>query len=159
MPFLDLLSAERVRTEFIARDKASLLRKLAALLGGNPAERELIRTALAEREALGSTGLGHGVAIPHGRIAGIDRARAAFVRLARPIAFGSADGVDVDLVAALVVPAHQTDQHLQLLAELAEAFSDAQLMARFRHAADSSALRAELAEFGRNRSKGPAWTD
>jgi PTS system nitrogen regulatory IIA component len=159
MPILDLLTTERVRTEFVARDKASLLRKLSGLLGKTPAERNRISTALAEREALGSTGLGHGVAIPHGRIAGIDKARAAFVRLARPIEFGSVDGVAVDLVAALVVPVHLTDQHLQLLAELAEAFSDAHLMARFRRAADSSALRAELAEFGRNRNKGPAWTD
>lgn len=159
MPFLDLLSTERVRTDLVADDKAALLDILADLLAAGPGERREISNALVSREKLGSTGLGRGVAIPHGRMPGLDKPRAAFVRLARPLDFGAIDGEPVDLVAALVVPSHFTDQHLQLLAELADIFSDNDLTLALRSAPDSSALREELAEFGRNRTRGPAWTD
>lgn len=148
MPFLDLLPAGRVQTDLEVADKAQLLEHLAELLasGGDAAE---LRAALVARERLGSTGLGHGVAIPHGRSAGLAEARAAFVRLREPLDFGAPDGAPVDLVAALVVPAHFTDQHLMLLAELAEMFSDPNVTGALRAAADAPALRAELAEFAR----------
>ncbi|MGN6519808.1 MAG: PTS sugar transporter subunit IIA [Dokdonella sp.] len=143
MPFLDLLPAERVRTDLAATGKAQLIEQLAGLLagGGDPA---IAREALAARERLGSTGLGHGVAIPHGRSAKIDEACAAFVRLATPVDFGADDGRPVDLVAALLVPAHFTDQHLKLLAELAELFSDGAITAELRAAPDAAALRGVL---------------
>jgi PTS system nitrogen regulatory IIA component len=152
MPFLDLLSTERVRTDLVAADKTVLLDSIADLLATSHEEKHAIQEALTARELLGSTGLGRGVAIPHGRIAGIEKARAAFVRLDEPLDFGSIDARPVDLVAALIVPAHFTDQHLQLLAELAEIFSDARLTLALRNAADASALRAELAEFAANRA-------
>jgi PTS system nitrogen regulatory IIA component len=159
MPFLDLLTAERVRTGLPAASAGALIDLLAGLLTSDPVQHEEIRTALLDREALGSTGLGRGVAIPHGRLPGLEQPRAAFARLAAPLDLDSIDGAPVDLVAALVVPAHFTNQHLQLLAEMAEVFSDAALVARLREAPDSSALRSELAEFARNRPKGAAWTD
>jgi len=142
MPFLDLLPAERVRTGLAARDKAELIERLANLLGDGDAA--IARDALAARERLGSTGLGHGVAIPHGRSTHVDEARAAFVRLAEPVDFGAGDGQPVDLVAALLVPAHFTDQHLKLLAELAELFSDAALTTALREAPDAAVLRDVL---------------
>ncbi|RYD15242.1 MAG: PTS sugar transporter subunit IIA [Lysobacteraceae bacterium] len=143
MPFLELLPAERVRYGLVARDKAELLDRLALLLadGGDPAP---TREALVARERLGSTGLGHGVAIPHGRSAAVTEARAAFVRLEPPIEFGAEDRAPVDLVAALIVPAHFTDQHLKLLAELAEMFSNAVVTAELRAAADAPALYEAL---------------
>ena len=144
MPFLDLLPAERVQTDFAADDKAALIARLADLLAGGDEDAALVHAALDAREQLGSTGLGHGVAIPHGRSSSLTDARAAFVRLARPIDFGADDGQPVDLVAALIVPEHFTDQHLKLLAELAELFSDAKLTAGLRAAPDAKALRAEL---------------
>lgn len=159
MPFLDLLSSDRVQTDLVAADKTDLLGILAGLLGADAGERRRIRDALVGREKLGSTGLGRGVAIPHGRMAGLDRPRAAFARLASPLEFDAADGQPVDLVAALVVPTHFTDQHLQLLAELAEMFSDRELTRALRSTPDSSTLREELAEFGKHRTRGPAWTD
>lgn len=159
MPFLDLLSPERVRTDLVADDKSALLDRLAGLLAVGAGEHRAITDALVSREGLGSTGLGRGVAIPHGRIPGLDRPRAAFVRLARPLDFGAVDAEPVDLVAALIVPSHFTDQHLQLLAELAEMFSDNELTLALRSASDSSALREELAEFAGNRIGGTAWTD
>lgn len=143
MPFLDLLSPERVRTDFVAGDKAALLGRLADLLAGED-DVHIVQAALEAREALGSTGLGHGVAIPHGRSASVAEARAAFVRLARPIDFGADDRQPVDLVAALIVPEHFTDQHLKLLAELAELFSDAQLTETLRAAPDAVAMTAAL---------------
>ena len=142
MPFIDLLPAQRVRTGLAARDKAELIERLAELLADGDAA--IARDALAARERLGSTGLGHGVAIPHGRSAKIAEARAAFVRLGEPVDFGADDGRPVDLVAALLVPAHFTDQHLKLLAELAELFSDPTLTAALRAAPDADALLAAL---------------
>ena len=145
MPFIDLLPVERVRTDLAPRDKDELIDQLALLLadGGDV---NLVRDALRARERLGGTGLGHGVAIPHGRSSAIKRASAAFVRLVRPIDFGADDGVPVDLVAVLLVPAHFTDQHLKLLAELAELFSDREVTAALRRATDPAALLATLRE-------------
>jgi PTS system nitrogen regulatory IIA component len=143
MPFLDLLPAERVRTDLDAHDKAGLIDRLAAILAVD-GDIDVARDALAARERLGSTGLGHGVAIPHGRSAKVSEARAAFVRLAQPVDFGADDGKPVDLVAALLVPAHFTDQHLKLLAELAELFSDGSLTAALREAPDADALLGTL---------------
>ncbi len=143
MRFLDLLPAERVRSGLAASDKPALIGQLADLLAGDD-DVAIVRNALAARERLGSTGLGHGVAMPHGRCAEIDSARAAFVRLDAPIDFGADDGQPVDLVAALIVPAHFTDQHLKLLAELAELFSNATITAALREAKDSAALHDVL---------------
>jgi PTS system nitrogen regulatory IIA component len=140
MPFLDLLPQERVRTDFVASDKASLIARLAELLAGDDDVRT-VQAALEAREQLGSTGLGHGVAIPHGRSASVAEPRAAFVRLEKPIDFGADDKKPVDLVAALIVPEHFTDQHLKLLAELAELFSDTELTTGLRAAPDARVLR------------------
>jgi PTS system nitrogen regulatory IIA component len=130
-----------------AKNKKQLLQDLsarAARLTGVP-ERDIF-DVLLQRERLGSTGLGHGVAIPHGRSAKVSEARAAFARLADPIDFGADDHQPVDLVAALIVPAHFTDQHLKLLAELAELFSDAELTGALRAAPDAHTLRETLRE-------------
>ena len=143
MPFLDLLPAERVRTGLVVRDKVDLIEQLASLLAGND-DVAGMRDAFTARERLGSTGLGHGVAIPHGRSDAVHEARAAFVHLAEPVDFGASDGQPVDLVAALIVPAHFTDQHLRLLAELAELFSNAGITSALRAAPDDRKLRDEL---------------
>lgn len=81
--------------------------------------------ALFAREKLGSTGLGHGVAIPHGRIKGLRDTIAVFIRTKDGVPFESPDGVNIRLVFAMLVPEHANEQHLNLLSELAEAFSDA----------------------------------
>lgn len=144
MSFLDLLPAERVRTGLVVRDKADLIEQLASLLAGND-DVAGMRDAFTARERLGSTGLGHGVAIPHGRSDAIHEARAAFVHLAEAVDFGASDGQPIDLVAALIVPTHFTDQHLRLLAELAELFSNADITSALRAAPNDQALRDELA--------------
>lgn len=86
--------------------------------------RAAIFDALFAREKLGSTGLGQGVAIPHGRIKGLKEAVGGFVRLKTPIAFEAPDGKPVGLIFVLLVPEQATDLHLNILSELAQRFSD-----------------------------------
>ncbi len=86
--------------------------------------RSQVFDSLFAREKLGSTGLGHGVAIPHGRIKGLRDAVTAFVKTQIPIPFDSPDGQPVNLIFVLLVPDRATDLHLQLLGELAQMFSD-----------------------------------
>lgn len=83
--------------------------------------------SLFAREKLGSTGLGQGVAIPHGRVKGLKEATGVFIRLASPIPFDSPDGKPVNLLFVLLVPEQATDLHLQVLSELAQLFSSRSL--------------------------------
>lgn len=86
--------------------------------------RSIVSDNLFARERLGSTGLGHGVAVPHGRIKGLKAPIAAFVRLAEPIPFESPDGQAVSLLIFLLMPDHVTQQHLEILSEIAEMLSN-----------------------------------
>lgn len=86
--------------------------------------RSIVSENLFARERMGSTGLGHGVAVPHGRIKELKAPIAAFVRLAEPIPFESPDGQPVSLLIFLLIPANVTQQHLETLSEIAEMFSD-----------------------------------
>lgn len=149
MDLIDLLEPSRVVAGASASSKKRLLETLAHLLAdgtGEERERQLF-DSLCTREKLGSTGLGHGVAIPHGRSAAIGSAIGAFVRLAEPIDFAAADAQPVDLVFALAVPEHFSNQHLLLLSQLAEMFSDAPFCQRLREARDDAALMALLSEW------------
>lgn len=95
---------------------------------------------LLARERLGSTALGHGVAIPHGRIRGLKDGVAAVVRLREPIGFGAPDGLPTGLFFFLFVPEAATQRHLEILAELAAMLSDRDVRERLMGAADDSAL-------------------
>ncbi len=86
--------------------------------------RSRVYDSLFAREKLGSTGLGQGVAIPHGRIKGLKDALGALVRMKQPIPFDAPDGQPVSLIFVLLVPDRATDAHLQILSELAQMFSD-----------------------------------
>ena len=149
MHLIDLLAPTRVVAGASLTRKKRLLELLATRLAdGEGAELERrIFDSLCCREKLGSTGLGHGVAIPHGRIAGLTAAVGAFVRLSEPLAFDSVDAKPVDLVFALAVPEHFTNQHLMLLSQLAEMFSDSAFCARLRNARDSNTLFGVLSEW------------
>ncbi len=100
--------------------------ELAGLLFENnhSIARAQVFDSLFAREKLGSTGLGHGVAIPHGRVKGLKNAVGALVRMKTPIPFDAPDGQNVALIFLLMVPDRATDAHLQILSELAEMFSD-----------------------------------
>ena len=102
--------------------------------------KNLVFDSLFARERLGSTGLGQGIAIPHGRIKGLKEALGALVRLAQPVPFDAPDGNPVSLVFVLLVPEKATEKHLQILSELAQMFSDKALREAMMSAADAAAL-------------------
>jgi PTS system nitrogen regulatory IIA component len=103
--------------------------------------------ALFARERLGSTGLGHGIAIPHGRIKGLREAAGAFVRTAAPIPFEAPDGNPVQLIFVLLVPEKATDVHLQILSELAQLFSDRDMRSKLGELKDPEAVQRLIAEW------------
>lgn len=147
MPLTTLLTADRIAVAVPADDGDAVLETAAQLLcGDEAAQSAAVADSLRQRERLGSTAIGHGIAIPHGRSDVFAEPRGAFLRLKRPIEFGASDEQAVDLVFALIVPEHFTQQHLQLLSELAERFADADYRAALREAADADALLGLLAE-------------
>ncbi|MDR2924611.1 MAG: PTS IIA-like nitrogen regulatory protein PtsN [Azoarcus sp.] len=99
---------------------------------------------LFARERLGSTGMGDGVAIPHSRIEGLSEPACAFIRLAAPVPFDAFDEQPVKLIFVLLVPSDANDTHLQILAELAQMFSNAAFRRQLLAAADAQALYALL---------------
>jgi len=101
--------------------------------------RSIVFDNLFARERLGSTGLGHGVAIPHGRIQGLKKPVAAFIRLSQPISFESPDGEPVHLLIFLLMPDNVSKQHLAILAEVAEMFSDSSIRTALSNAIDAVA--------------------
>jgi PTS system nitrogen regulatory IIA component len=107
--------------------------------------RSIVFDSLFARERLGSTGLGQGVAIPHGRIKGLKDALGAFVRLAQPVPFDAPDGKPVNLLFVLLVPEQATEKHLQILSELAQMFSDRALREAMTAAPDAGALHQLIA--------------
>ena len=103
--------------------------------------------ALFARERLGSTGLGHGIAIPHGRIKGLREAAGAFVRTRVPIPFEAPDGNPVQLIFVLLVPEKATDLHLQILSELAQMFSDKEMRAQLTALTDARDVQRVISEW------------
>ena len=107
--------------------------------------RALVTDSLFSRERLGSTGLGHGVAIPHGRIKGLKAPMAAVFQLANPIGFDAPDEVVVGLLIFLLVPEAATQKHLEILSEIAELLSDTALRERMLASSDATQLHALIA--------------
>jgi PTS system nitrogen regulatory IIA component len=136
MKLADLITPERTSTDVEATSKKRALEVLSALLAGSipSMSGDEVFSGLIDRERLGSTGIGHGVAIPHGRMRHADTALAAFIRLHQPVEFDSIDNQPVDLVIGLLVPEHYTDEHLAILANLAELFGDDLFCERIRAA-------------------------
>lgn len=138
----DLLSPERIRFDVKSSSKKRLLELISEELARNSDEfskREIFES-LCARERLGSTGLGKGVAIPHGRVKGSKHVEASFIRLKKPLPFDAADGQPVDLLFCLAVPEDCSEDHLKLLAQVAELFSDPGLLQELREAETSGRL-------------------
>ena len=149
MPLSTLLGPDRIAILAGPADRDRVLHEAARLLAGDPGtEAAAIAECLGQRERLGSTAIGHGVAIPHGRCAAWAEARAAFLRVDPPVDFDAGDGEPVDLVFAMAVPQHFTQQHLELLSGLAERFADAAWREALRAAPDAAALRRLLLDDG-----------
>ena len=107
--------------------------------------RALVTDSLFSRERLGSTGLGYGVAIPHGRIKGLKAPMAAVFQLAQPIVFDAPDGKPVNLLIFLLVPEAATQKHLEILSEIAELLSDAPLRDELTSCTDAVQLHGLIA--------------
>lgn len=128
----EILNEQRTRLNVAAASKKRVLETLSEMLAATdsgddaaPApNRQAIFEGLCAREKLGSTGLGHGVGLPHARMGGLSSPMGALLRLSDCIDYDSPDRAGVDLVFALLVPEESTEDHLQLLAQLASRFSD-----------------------------------
>jgi PTS system nitrogen regulatory IIA component len=138
----DLLSPERIRCNVRSSSKKRLLELISEELARNSdslSQREVFESLVA-RERLGSTGLGKGVAIPHGRVKGCQDVQASFIRLEKPLPFDAIDGEPVDLLFALTVPENCGEDHLKLLSQVAELFSDPSLLRELREAKSNGRL-------------------
>ena len=136
-----ILTPSHVSLDLQASSKKRLFEQAGLLFENlDGIARSLVFDSLFARERLGSTGLGQGVAIPHGRIKGLKEAIGAFVRLAQPVPFDAPDGGPVSLVFVLLVPEKATEKHLQILSELAQMFCDKSLREAMGRAADAAAL-------------------
>lgn len=124
-PLSNLLSASQVLLDLDASSKKRVFEQAGMLFENHLGlARTVVFDSLFAREKLGSTGLGQGIAIPHGRIKGLKQAAGAFLRLTNPVPFDSPDGRPVNLLFVLLVPEQATEQHLQILSELAQRFAE-----------------------------------
>jgi len=136
-----LLPLSNVVLDLDVTSKKRLFEQAGLLFENNQGvARSVVFDSLFAREKLGSTGLGHGVAIPHGRIKGLKDPVGAFVRLASPVPFEAPDGKPVNMVFVLLVPEQATDLHLQILSELAQMLGDGTLRGHLAGHDDSTAL-------------------
>ena len=143
-----LLPLNHVLLDLDVSSKKRLFEQIGLLFeNSRQIPRARVFDSLFDREKLGSTGLGFGVAIPHGRIKTLKEPVCAFVRTATPIAFESPDGQPVSLVFAMLVPEHATEAHLELLSELAQMFSDASLREALAATADIQAAHRLITEW------------
>lgn len=137
-----LLSLENIVLDLEASSKKRVFEQAGVLFENNQGiARSTVFDSLFARERLGSTGLGQGVAIPHGRIKGLKEATGAFLRLSAPVPFDSPDGKPVSLLFVLLVPELATEQHLQILSELAQRFSDRSCREALAGAQDPQAVK------------------
>ena len=139
----ELLPPANIALDLDVASKSRLFEAAGTLFAANSGlDAGTVAASLTAREKLGSTGLGQGVAIPHGRIKGLKSARGAFVRLKHPVPFDAPDGKPVSQVFVLLVPEQATDLHLQLLSELAQMFSEKPFRERLAAVGDANDLVA-----------------
>jgi nitrogen PTS system EIIA component len=138
----DFITERRIGCGLALTSKKRLLETLAHLLAADHPhlEPDLVFDRLLDRERLGSTGLGHGIALPHARVKEVTQSIGAFVSVATGLDYDAADGEPVDLAFALLVPEAATEEHLQLLAQLAGRFNNPQLRQRLREATSPAAI-------------------
>lgn len=142
MNIANLLEPRTVTVRASGGTKRQVLQTIAEMAGrAFGLEAESLLDALLEREAAGSTGVGHGVAVPHARIEGLDRLRGVFVRLETPVKFEALDGQPVDLLFALFAPASdEGSEHLRALARVSRLMRQAELRAQLRQARSPEAI-------------------
>ena len=138
----DLLSPARILAGVRSNSKKRLFEFISTTFAKKSPElnsREIFESICA-REHLGSTALGNGIAVPHGRISGTEEVQALFLQLVKPLPFDAEDSQPVDLVFALTVPENCTGDHKKLLSDIVERFSDKDLLEQLRSAADANEI-------------------
>lgn len=143
MQFSDIITPDRIATQVPVTSKKRALETISELFATrspNALDAQDIFSSLIARERLGTTAIDHGVAIPHGRIKNGTETIGAFVQLADGIDCDAFDQKSVNLMFALLVPENSTEEHLQLLARLAQMFSDAELCDKLRTATNNQSL-------------------
>jgi PTS system nitrogen regulatory IIA component len=151
MPLSDLVVPQAVVPALKVNTKKQALQELAtraaAMCGRS--EREVLEV-LMQRERLGSTGIGSGIAIPHGKLAKLDRLFGVFARLERPIDFEALDGQPVDLLFLLLAPEAAGADHLKALARVARLLRDPEVARKLRESRDAEAIYAVLTSSAEN---------
>lgn len=140
-----ILLPSNVVLELVASNKKQVFEEISRLFEVHcGVAKATITSNLLEREALASTGLGHGVAVPHGRIKGLKSPMAAFVRLKESIPFDSPDDRPVKLLVFVLIPDNVMQQHLEILSEIAEMFSNSEFRAMLAAEADPQKVYGEI---------------
>ena len=153
MEINDLITAERVVSGLKVTSKKQALQELSKRASEITGEHErVIFDVLMERERLGTTGVGHGIAIPHGKLANLDRLYGLFVRLEQPIDFNSIDEHPVDLIFLLLAPETAGADHLKALARVSRLLRDGDVCEKLRETEEVEALYALLTDGSASRA-------
>lgn len=143
----ELLDRTAISMRVGAANKKKALTVIAEIAARNfGLEPAAVLDALLEREAAGSTGVGHGVAVPHARLDGLERMRGVFVRLEQPVEFQSVDDQPVDLLFALFAPRNAGAEHLRALAKVSRQLRQGDLREQLRKARSADAVHALLVQ-------------
>ena len=146
MPLVDLVAPSAIIPALKVNGKKQALQEIAAKAAELTGQSErAILEILLQREKLGSTGVGHGVAIPHGKLPKLGKVFGLFARLDRPVDFEALDGQPVDLVFLLLAPEGAGADHLKALARVARLLRDPDIAGKLRHSRDAAAIYAVLA--------------
>jgi PTS system nitrogen regulatory IIA component len=146
----EILDRAAITPRASAPNKRQVLAVIADIAARNfGLDADEVVEALLEREQAGSTGVGHGVAVPHARIEGLSRMRGIFLRLEHPIAFGAVDDQPVDLIFALLSPAQGGAEHLRSLARVSRVLRQGDLREQLRQARTADAIHVLLAQEAR----------
>ena len=142
MQISDILTSDRVLCNVNVSSKKAALEALSGLIAdaSSGLTGQEVFNSLLSRERLGGTGLGNGIALPHGRLKNGLLTIAAFIKLRQGVDYDAADNQPVDLIFALLVPEHSTEEHLQVLAQLAEMFNEPEFLIRLRREESNEAI-------------------
>ena len=149
MQLSEFINVNRIRSDINVSSKKRALEELSKLISQvqTQLDTSAIFDSLISRERLGSTGVGYGLAIPHGRIKNCSKITGAFIRLNHGIDFDAIDNQPVDMLFALAVPEESTDEHLQVLALIASMFNDENFREKLRHSDNAEAIYQLLTEW------------
>ena len=137
----NILSVENIILDINVTSKKRVFEQAALLFENNQGvSRSTVFDSLFSRERLGSTALGHGVAVPHGRIPNLNKPTAAFMRLANAIPFEAPDNINVGILVILLVPENATQEHLEILATLAKILSNSNTREQLQALTDAEAI-------------------